>query len=128
MEALDKHFRQKPFCFIFSAAAGSLPEELTLCFCHLQSTQPGQRQQGSWRLQEQGWEGSRGKLPGDCPVPPREGGGHTSSLRGDEDNSLWMRVVHQMWREKYLPPIPTSESIMSIVDMPFVCLFFMGVY
>lgn len=39
-----------------------------------------------------------------------------------------MRVVHQMRREKYLPPIPTAEPITSIVDMPFVCLFFMGVY
>ena len=103
---LVPHLRSSPFISVISGAP---------------SREAGSRALGC--LQDQGWEGSRGRLPGDCPFSPQEGEGHVSSVRSGEGNSPWMCVAHQMQRGKHPSPVPTSESLTSITYMPFVCLF-----
>lgn len=102
---LVPHLRRSPFISIISG---------------LPSREAGSRALGC--LQDQGWEGSRGRLPGDCPFPPRGGGGHICLPRG-EGNSPRMPVAHQMRRGQHPPPKPASESVTSIASMPFVCPF-----
>lgn len=84
------------------------------------------REAGSRALgcrQDQGWEGSRGRLRGDCPFPPRGGGGHISCLPRGEANSPRVPVAHQMRWGQHPPPTPASESVTSIASTTFVRLF-----